>query len=291
MATWPVQEETRYRFSDGQAEVVLDAAGERNGVVRLVPGGGSADDLVHPRLFLLNCYRLLAQGRLLAIARQQPVRGAWQDGQVVLRWQPTDVHPVAMTVAYRVTLPDTIDVTVDVEAQAPLAGYEVFFSSYFAFDFDPYLLFPRWAGRPEDPALVRLEAHPYIYGNYVVAPRDDEAARQRLDGRWRQPDGRPVARWSVLQYYARPVGVMAREGLYVVQMAEPEQCLSVNASYVDRQNPNDPIAKHSALYFGLFGQDVAPGQRLRTRLRQVVVREPLRLERVLELYDAFAAGK
>ena len=58
-----------------------------------------------------------------------------------------------------------------------------------------------------------------------------------------------------------------------------------------RGEPRDGIARHKALYFGFWANDIAAGETRTTRLRQVLRSGPPTLESSRELHDAFGTGE
>ncbi|HET7559356.1 MAG TPA: hypothetical protein VFK80_05300 [Limnochordia bacterium] len=266
----------------------LRADAQRHGITsyRLVGG----EELIQAKLYALNAYRLLATGRLLAIARQEPFAARLEGGRLHLEWEPTKKHPAIMRWTYGVDDQGAVDVEITVEAVRAVPGYELFTSSYFDPRLQAYLVLPKRAGRTaaEDLQLYKLDGTPFIYGNYVMAPRDYAALAMRADGRWDGDGGIPIAPWSVGQHYGRPVAVMADADVHVVHLADTLACASVNASY-DDPDPTDGIAHHHALYFGLFSENLPAGAVRRARLRQVVRRGSPQLGEIVGLYERFAA--
>ena len=252
-----LREDGRYRVQTPGMALELRADGRQHGIVSLRAAGtagqgqastagqgrastagqgqaGDGHELVRERLFLLNVYRLLCTGRLMAIARDEPFEAALEGQQLVIRWQPTEAHPARLTAAYTTSAPDTIDVDITVTAERDVPDYEVLTSSYFDYSLEPYAVVPARPGRPPgvsplgtapgtaEPAdlrFFRLERSPFLQGHYVLLGRDLEAVRTRLDGRYNNTGGHPVARFVAGPPYALPVGVMGNDTRHVVQLA------------------------------------------------------------------------
>ena len=103
MTTIPIRQDgDHYRVDTPAMSLVLHADPKLHGITSMhVSGDGR--ELVHERLFLLNVYRLLCTGRLMAIARDEPFGTALEDGTLWIRWRPTEAHPVRL--ARRLHLP------------------------------------------------------------------------------------------------------------------------------------------------------------------------------------------
>ena len=133
---------------------------------------------------------------------------------------------------------------------------------------------PRFISRPNrfaknaPPVFVPIDHNPLIDGNYLMFPRDREAALKIFDGRWEIPPS-PVD-WCITRFMAAPLARRrhAESDLTVLLMAPPEDCFAVATPY--NQDPPDGVANHRSLYLSLFGQDVEAGQTVRARSRLVV---------------------
>lgn len=276
-----------YQHRGANGAATLRADSERHGLIslRVDPPG---IDLVREPYFLLNIYRFMCAGRLLTIARDEPFDVERVSSGLAVRWRPTEAHPGRVEAVYALR-EDTVDLILTAEVDQPVAGYEVYISSYFDFSLAPYAVVSIWPGKTDrsDMRLLKLDDNPFLHGHYIVLPRDAGAAAMRFDGRWiNARTGRPIAYWASGPFYGRPVAIMARTDLFVVQMADPGACIGIGASYAS-PDPADDIAHHNATYFSFFGEDLRPGERRTARIRQVVCRGSLSLEKVLDLYDAF----
>lgn len=299
--------EGRYVAETPRMALELRADAERRGVtsLRAADTAGTAGqepagygrELVRGRAYLLNVYRMLCTGRLMAIAHDEPVQASLEDDTLRIRWQPTEAHPVRLTAAYRIGAPDTVDVDFTVTAERDVPEYELLPSSYFDFSLEPYAIVP---ARPyqsglDDLRLFRLEHNPFFQGYYVFLGRDLEAVRTRWDGRYQNTAGHPPAWFVSGPAYGLPVGVMGNETMHVVQVALRADCASITTTYVDteapRGEPKDGIARHNAVYFGLWASDIAAGETRTTCVRQVLRSGPPTLESIREIHDAFVAQK
>ena len=293
-----------YLVETPRLAVELRADAERRGITSLraadtaVPGQvGPGRELVRERMYLLNVYRLMCTGRLMAITHDEPVHASLEDDTLCIRWQPTEAHPIHLAAAYRISAPDTIDVDFRVTADQDVPDFEVLTSSYFDFALEPYAVVPARPSRsgPDDLRFFRLERSPFLQGYYVLLGRDLEAARTRWDGRYHNTAGHPPAWFVSGPAYGLPVGVMGNETMHLVQVASREDCASITTTYVDtdapRGEPKDGIARHNALYFGLWGNDISGGETRTTRVRLVLRPGPPTLESIREIHDAFVAHK
>lgn len=279
----------RYSFRLENADMVLGADNGKHGLVsHRVPGIGY--DLVRDPYFVLNLYRIMNEGRLRAIARQEPFVVSEESASGIrLQWEPTEANPCRMEAAYTIVDASTIDLILTIEAMKPLSGHELTVSSYFDFLLEPYAVLPRWPAKTDDSDmhLLKVEDHPYIKGHYVYFPRDNEAAYTHLDGRWLdEKSGKPIAHFVTGPYYGRPIAVMGNEDVHVVQMADPAECGAIGITYSSPEE-SDSIRRHNALYFTLFGGDMQAGDRRTARLRQVTVTGKPNLEQLLGLYKQF----
>ncbi|TMV47475.1 hypothetical protein FE783_20965 [Paenibacillus mesophilus] len=282
-------EKKRFPYRVGDTDIILGADKEKHGLASLRrPEAGF--DLVREPYFALNLYRIMFDRRLQGIARYEPIVIKSQSERgLVLEWEPTDVNPCRMEAAYEIVDESTIDLTVSIEAFKPMSKYEITVSSYFDFAMEPYAIIPKWPAKTDsaDMLLHKVEDHPLIKGHYVYLPRDNEAGHTRLDGRWlNEKTGLPIAPFVTGPFYGRAVAVMGTGDLHVVQMADPAECGAVGVTYSSLEE-NDSIRKHNALYFTLFGGDLAPGDRRTARMRQVTVAGEAALEQTLDLYEKF----
>ncbi|MFC3767405.1 hypothetical protein ACFOSW_01865 [Paenibacillus sp. GCM10012303] len=284
-----IEGDKRYSFRLDDTDIVLGADKGKHGLVSCrVPGIGY--DLVREPYYVLNLYRIMNEGRLRAIARNEPFVVSEETASGIrLQWEPTEANPCRMEAVYTIADASTIDLSITIEAVKPLSGHELTISSYFDFLLEPYAVLPNWPGKKDDSDLhlLKVEDHPYIKGHYVYFPRDNEAAHTHLDGRWLdEKSGKPIAHFVTGPYYGRPIAVMGNEDVHVVQMADPAECGAIGITYSSPEE-NDSIRRHNALYFTLFGGQLQAGDRREARMRQVILSGKPSLDRLLELYKQF----
>lgn len=284
--------EIRHELNGGRTRFILGADSARHGLVSMQTAD-STFNFVREPYFALNLYRLMSGGRLKAIARQEPFRIAASTAErLTLEWNETEQHPVRTTASWSLADPDTIDLDLSIEALQSLPDYEISISSYFDFALEPYTVISRWPGKTEanDLRLLKVEDHPYIKGYYVCFPRESRSAHLRTDGRWRdEKTGSMIAHHVFGPYFGRAIAIMAQPGQYIVQMTDPRHCNAIDTTY-SSPDKEDSIMRHNALYFNLFGEDLQPGDRRTTRIRQVLCQGEVNLESVLALYDSFIAS-
>lgn len=243
----------------------IQAAGELHGFRDLAFVRSGAKP-ANPALYLGHVYRLLADGRYLMTAREQPHEGRIEPDRAVARWAPLEVHPAAIEAVWQVSGERTLDFTITVACEAPLARYELYLSHYFAAAWRPYIYL-----RPADflgstePILWPCEVNEFIRGVYLAFPRDREAILTLFDGRWHGDHPVPFAvgrcHHAPLAIYASPLDRLA-----VVVTARRTECFCVYTTY-DSPDARDNILHHNSLYFGMFGEDLGPGDERTAHLR------------------------
>jgi hypothetical protein len=143
---------------------------------------------------------------------------------------------------------------------------------------------PNRLGKQETPELLRADWSALVDGNYLMFPRDLEAARIVYDGRWEYPPN-PV-QWAVSRYMAGPLGVRRDQasGLSLLLMAPPDDCFAVGMPY--NKTPPDNVAGHGSLYLSLFGCDLAAGEHVQGRCR-MVIKKDLSDSGAIDLYQRY----
>lgn len=288
METTKKNQPLRYTYEFPDTKIIFGADQQKHGIVSLKMGDSPLEYIRDP-YYGLNVYRLMSGGRLMAIARTEPFKvQESSDSSLTLDWEPTEAHPVKISVTYKIS-ESIVDFTLHSETLAALTNYEISICTYFDFSLEPYAIIGRRPHSSEaaDLQLLKVEDHPYIKGYYVCFPRDAYTTHIRTDGRWRnESTGQMIAHHVIGPYYGRPVAIMANEDSYVVQMADSRYCNGIDTTY-SSLDQKDNIMLHNALYFNLFGEDMQPGDRRTARMRQVLCKGKVDFEKVLELYDEF----
>lgn len=216
---------------------------------------------------MLAPYRLLARSAWMGEARAMPHRVNPTEDGIEIIWDASLNHQV--TLGMRITFPDPhlIDTTIDVTGHAFYPDYEVFLSAYFrqGFRSGAYVR-PAMGESPTTAIQLQPEGNPLFREMYLAFPRDEQAAHIITDGRWQR--GRHHTRFLPARYYGLPLGFYGQTGgaLDVLFMGTPEDVFAVNMAYL-AADPEDQVGQHNSLYLSLFGRDLHPGERWRTRVR------------------------
>ena len=214
-----------------------------------------------PDFAWLNIYRTLADARQLEITRERkPAEVALENGAVTIRWSPCDEVQGDLAATYRVVPEETaIDATFSFTATAPYENFELFIANYFT-----PLYTPRFAlqdNRTHSEGLAWYEKRWYGGDEDESWARDDAAAAIFRDGRWQT--GYPL-NWRRGPHYFHPLTLQEHKyGHAIVLMARREDCFGLSGYHT----------YHNAQYFHLFGHTTAPGDRLSTTLRLILITE------------------
>ena len=215
-----------------------------------------------PEFAWLSIYRAAADAGQIDIVRQRRAEVSVEEGDAWVRWPPCPENNARLSVRYRV-FADQLAVEMGIQAEVlePYAAYELFVSSYF----NPYHR-PRFALRDAsvDPAIALRWYETAWCGEFndEAWPRDDEARRLFLDGRWMT---KPSQNWMLGPDYALPLMTQQhRFGPSVVSMARRRDCIGLSGYN----------GFHNSQYFHLFGRDAGPGDLLETTVRLEVVKGP-----------------
>ena len=275
LAFKPAEEAGYFHFDTGTVRGKLRLDGKAQGIPELihVPSGV---EVTHGggRAGVLSPYRVFSAGtRYTKAARDWPSTAKLlPDGAVEARFPPADDHPLEMTLVYRWTSPDTIDLETVVTPQQDMPRFEVFLSSYFADDFavSVYVQPNRFA-KDAPPCFIPGDHTPLVDGNYLMFPRDRRTVLTIFDGRWDIPPS--AVQWSISRWMAAPLAIRrsSSSGITALLMAPPEDCFAVSTPY--NQTPPDHVAGHASLYLSLFGGDVAAGQTVRARSRLIIAKD------------------
>lgn len=264
-----------YRFDTGVLRGVLREGGQSKGLKPVVDAATGTD--LAGALGLFSPYRLLTADARFGTAAWDWASQAHlrPDGAVEVRWSADAQHPLDITGVYRWAAPNVLDFQATVKAQKDLPRFELFLASYFN-GFPASFIYvqesPDAGGKPGF-----LEAKK-AGGVWQASPRDDDALRILLDGRWDRPPN-PVA-WKILPRLAAPLGLRrdAKSGLTAVLMAPKEDCFAVLTPYGEEG--------HRSLYLSLFGRDLKTGETSTARARLVIGRE-ISDSKALALYQAY----
>lgn len=253
----PTADPTLATFETPTLRGTLCAEGEFHGYRELefVETGAKP---ANPRLYLGHVYRTLSDGECHAVCRQLPHTGAIEGDRAVVRWEPSETMPGGVAAVYQVSGENTLDFTITVTASAPMKRYELYLSNYFSAAWRPYVYLqsPAFLRSPE-PVLWGCEVNEFIRGMYLAFPRDKEATLTLFDGRWHGAHPVPFA---VGKCHHTPIGIFASalDRLAVIATARREECTCLYTTY-DAPDARDNILHHNAFYFGMFNEDLSPG--------------------------------
>jgi len=266
-----------YSFNTGVLQGTLRSGGKSKGLSLLthVPSGiklneGGAGIFSHYRVFTTN---------------QRYGHAAWdwpsqstrlEDGAVQVHWPAGEDHPFELTVIYRWSASNTLDVETRVKAHQALPQFESFLASYFSKDFPASSVYAKKdskTGMP--PGFATTEK---TFGDWQMFPRDSKAVDLIQDGRW-QKEPNPVA-WAIRPDMALPIGTRRHvpTGLIAIVMAPAEDCFAMSTPYVGEG--------HFSLYQSLFGRSVAAGETATAHSRLVVAESPTEAQ-ILALYKSY----
>lgn len=268
-------------------EIKLDGDEKRHGIVSLTTGKGQPN-MVRDPYFLLNIYRVLADGKLWTVARSEPFTTDWHTNGVTLHWNPTATLPAELRASYVVEDDASVTLRFRVRAVRDLARFEISVGSYFDFSYEPYAVLsinPQDGTHVRQPVLWKAEDQAFVRGHYIHLPRDDQGSITRMDGRWNNPEtGKTIAPAVYGPEYGEPVAVMAsaEHQIYVVQSTSREVCDAISITY-SSDNTNDNIRNHNATYFSLFGEDLKQGDEREATIRQSILQGQPTLEKIREI--------
>lgn len=297
------EEEKAFKFKTEFMEGTLVPEGKLHGVHRLVhkrdmhdwrgtyPGELPAYGIHRgDKLFLLNIYHLLARGlhagRLTGRLLEQEYTAI--EGGVELLLKPSEICPVTHRVRYEIKEPSIIDLRISITSHGCMEAYEVWVSSYLSPKATPYLYMYNNPARRDlrgerfVPILENEFIRTWWGGGYLFFPRDNRSASLVYDGRW----GERYQPFIVGPYYARPLMVNLNEesGVALVQMARPETCDAVYASWI---RVTSTERANTAEYFVFFGEDLKPGDVKEARMRTYLIEMGEDFDVPLRLYDEF----
>jgi hypothetical protein len=276
--------------STKKVHLELGATKERHGVVSLTTGENQPNVVREP-YFLMNIYRVLADKKLLTIARDEPFETELCEDGLTLHWQPNETLPLEMRAIYTIENDGSLTLDFWIRAARDLEDLEISVSSYFDFAYEPWGVLDivsQDEARKSQPVLWKAEDQPFVRGHYIHLPRDDKGTLLRLDGRWNDDNGKTIAPAVYGPQFAWPVAVMAapdlenengERGVTIVQSATRDACAAISLTY-SSDNERDNIRNHNATYFSLFGESLKSGEERAATIRQIVLRGAPTLEKI-----------
>lgn len=263
-----------YTFDTGILRGTLRNEGRSIGLLSLehIPSGSRLDGndygiFSHYRVFTAN-KRYGDAWYLPSTSRLNP------DGSVEVSWPASEERPFELKALYRLTAPDTLDLTTSVTAHSDLKAFESFLASYFTEAFPASFVYA--LGDEKDTPSFQTTA--LEQGHWQAFPRDREAVALIQDGRWKiEPN--PVD-WVIRGDAPRPLALRRnpQTGVCAVAMARPASCFAVMTPYA--------AEGHRSLYLSLFGRDIKAGETASAGAR-LVVRPLSKDEEAVRLYEAY----
>jgi hypothetical protein len=217
--------------------------------------------------FGLSLFRALARDAYLTEPRATPVEVERLDAGARLIWHPTLSHRCKVSLEVSFREPCAVDLDLHVEAHAHYRDYELLLSDYLApgFRAGAYVTHNLHGG--DEWEQIPVEDDPAFHGMYNFFPRDERSGHILTDGRGQR--GRWHWRVAVGRYYARPMVFSSKGPVDALLMGRRDDVGAVGSTYSGDEE-RDGVADHRAIYLSLFGNDVHPGQGLRTQARLVV---------------------
>lgn len=269
-----------------QGTIRLDGA--YHGVTRLVDKR-TGKQVIDSRYSALNLFKLMSVNQAMDqprhMRRTTTVAADW----VEVTWAATEWHQARITARYEVRRPNAVDLTVTVRSHAAYRGYELFLSSYFDKLLRPHVYLCSRDGRECD--LVLPTVNDVFRGTVLVFPRDAQAARHCVDGRWERSErAMPTVQMCPVRHYAHCMAYMADpdERLAVVLMSRPVDCYAISTRY-HAASQADRLTTYSAFDLSLFGDDLAPRDERTVKVRLAVTELDDDLSQPLKLYQEFIA--
>jgi hypothetical protein len=197
------------------------------------------------------------------------------DGSVEIRWEADEERPFELSAIYRLSAPDTLDLTTVVKARKDLRRFDIFMASYFE-GFPSSQVYVK--SRPEGGGLPGLLEVTKSLGHLMMSPRDEQALAIVNDGRWKKPP--QVIGWKFLPFFEGALAVRrdAKSGLTALLMAPSRDCFAVSTYYGEEP--------HRSIYMSMFGRDIKTGQTDQAQSRLIV---GLRIsdEQAIQRYQAY----
>jgi hypothetical protein len=207
---------------------------------------------------------------------------------VTMTWRATPAHQGEVAATWEVLEAASVDLTIRVKTAGPYAGYEVFMSSYFDNTTKPHLyLKQRFPTEPEQ--LVAPMVNDVFRDCLLVFPRDSNAARLCVDGRWDRSEGDvPTVQNIPVRHYARALGFLTdpdRKSA-VVMMSRPRDTVGISTRYF-ADKPEDRQTSYSAFDFSLIGENLAAGDTRTIHIRLALTELDEAMSQPLAVYEEF----
>lgn len=265
----------------------IEPSGAYHGLKKLVhkPTGRQWID---PRYSALNLFKLQSVNLCMGQPRIMPFEVTSTDRSVTMTWPATAAHLGEVVATWEVRETASVDLTITVKTAGPYAGYEVFMSSYFDDTTKPHVyLKQRFPTEPEQ--LVAPTVNDVFRNCLLVFPRDSNAARLCVDGRWDRSEGDvPTVQNIPVRHYARALGFLTDpdQKSALVMMSRPQHTIGISTRY-HADKPADRQTSYSAFDFSLCGENLAAGDTRTLRVRLALTELDELMSQPLAMYESF----
>jgi hypothetical protein len=209
-----------------------------------------------------------------------------------MTWRATAAHQGEVVATWEVREAASVDLTISVQTAGPYAGYEVFMSSYFDNTTKPHLyLKQRFPTEPDQ--LVAPMVNDVFRDCLLVFPRDSNAARLCVDGRWDRSEGDvPTVQNIPVRHYSRALGFLTdpENKSALVMMSRPRDTVGISTRYF-ADLPEDRQTSYSAFDFSLCGENLAAGDQRTLRVRLTLSDLDDQISQPMNLYEQFISSK
>jgi hypothetical protein len=265
----------------------IEPSGAYHGLKKLVhkPTGRQWID---SRYSALNLFKLQSVNLCMGQPRILPSQVTSTDKSVTMTWPATPAHQGEVVATWEVRDTASVDLTITVTTTAPYAGYEVFMSSYFDNTTKPHLyLKQRFPTEPEQ--LVAPMVNDVFRNCLLVFPRDSNAARLCVDGRWDRNEGDvPTVQNIPVRHYSRALGFLTDpdKKSALVMMSRPRDTIGISTRYF-ADKPEDRQTSYSAFDFSLCGENLASGDTRTLSIRLTLTDLDEQMSQPLGVYESF----
>ena len=223
---------------------------------------------------LLNLYRVYGGEETFGSLRDDEAKVETLENGARLTWPASETRPVEISATWTLSGPAQIDVSLSATPTRDITNFEILPATYLPVQFEKYVYLQD--EKAAGPTLLRPPANEEDQMKYPFFPLSES------DRKAQEQSGRIHSSWqwkTILPdtYASLPIVFGGNDQVQVVQFANPESVSAICATpKPDIGAPEEwnSVEQHSALYFSLFGRDVAAGETVRARIRLVVIDTP-----------------
>lgn len=220
---------------------------------------------------MMNLYRVYGARETFGALRDDQAEVEQLKDGARLTWAATEERPVKVMATWRVTGPAQIDLEVVAVPERVIENFEILPATYV----DVLMEKGMYAvGDGEgDVEILRTMETPGERPQYPFFPLGEKARTMQ------EASGRMGSSWEWPSYVhageaALPVIFAENDEVEIVLMSDPGTtsavCVTPRPAEGEPEEWNS-VGQHSALYFSLFGRDVAAGEECKARMRLVVL--------------------